>query len=452
MSITSTEISERLDALSVGRFHRRVIITLSCIFFFELADLSTLAYAGPGLREHLGITLDEFALINSAGFLGMFLGATFGGRLADRVGRRPALICAVSTFSVFSALNGAGWNAETLALARFLTGCGLSFMVVTAITYLAEVVPSTHRGRLQAAVTGCGIIGIPVIAFVALATVPHGSWGWRVVFLFGGLGLVFVPWVARLPESPRWLAERGRVAEAEQAVATIEGESGAGATPVTARPPAPPADAQGPPPRTARIAELFAAGTRTRTIMLIAVWCFQTLGYYGFVAWVPTLLAAHGYSIANSLLFTALAAIGAVPGAFLAWPISDRFGRKLPIALITLVIAACGVSYGLSRTALTIVLFGLLVNMLTQTFIALLYAYTPEHYPTALRNTGTGISYGAGRLANICGSFIVAAIFGSFGYVWVFVYIAGCWTLVSLAVALFGARTERRPLERLNRR
>ena len=187
-----------------------------------------------------------------------------------------------------------------------------------------------------------------------------------------------------------------------------------------------------------------------RTAMLAVAWIFQTLGFYGFVSWAPTLLAAHGFSLVHSLTFTALTTLGAVPGALLAWPISDRFGRKAPIVLVALGIAACGLAYGLTFNGVAIVVFGFGVHALIQTFAALLYAYTPEMYPTEHRNSGNGLVYGLGRLSNITGPLIVAAIFGSFGYQPVFVYIAACWAVVAITIGLFGPRTGMRNLEQLS--
>jgi len=124
--------------------------------------------------------------------------------------------------------------------------------------------------------------------------------------------------------------------------------------------------------------------------MLWNAWIFQTLGFYGFMAWVPTLLAAHGFSLVKSLAWSSVVALGAVPGALLAWPISDRFGRRGPIIVTSLVIVAAGLGYGLSFSVLPIEIFGFLVAMFLQTFAALLYAYTPELFPPALRNRDSG--------------------------------------------------------------
>jgi len=434
----ASELAARLDRLPLSRFHRRVLSGVAFAFFFELADLNTFAYAATGLEKYQGMSVATIADITSASFAGMFIGAAAGGRIADRVGRRRALIWSVLWFSLFSLLNAAAWNVATLGAARFLTGIGLSAMTVIAITYLAETMPKSHRGRMQGAALAIGLAGIPVMAFFARAVVPTGPNGWRWVFVFGAAGAVAAVLIARLPESPRWLLEHGDPGAAETTVAAIEAEVtkdiGTGQLPP---PEARPAEVS----RHHDPRDLFRGKLARRTFMLLAVWIFQTLGFYGFTSFVPVLLTAHGFGITKSLTFTALITIGAVPGALCAWPISDRFRRKAPLVAVSVLIAACGLAYGTSFNAVAIVVFGFGVSFFLQMFAALLYAYTPELYPTGLRNTGSGLSYGAGRLANIAGPPIVAAIYGGAGYSWVFVYIAACWVAVAFTVGLFGPAT-----------
>jgi putative MFS transporter len=138
--------------------------------------------------------------------------------------------------------------------------------------------------------------------------------------------------------------------------------------------------------------------------------------------------------------------IGVVPGAWIAAGISDRWERKGLIAIVALVIATCGLIYGLSFRTSFIVIFGFLVAMGQQVFAPLLYAYTPECFPTEARNTGAGVSYGVGRLGNAAGPLLVAYLFSHHGYASVFVYIAVCWAGVAVLITAFGPRTKGRTL------
>ncbi len=445
MATDTATLAARLDRLPVGRFHRQVLLALAVVFFFELADLNTFSYVGATLEKNTGMSTGTFAVITSASFAGMFIGAVFGGRFADALGRQRALVVSVIAFSVCSLANAGAWNDASIGVARFLTGVGLSAMTVAATTYISEVMPSERRGRMQAGVIAIGLVGIPAMTFFSRAVAPLSPNSWRWVFVFGAIGLIVLPLITRLPESPRWLAGHGRAAEADLIVSRLEGQLVAQVGDLPEAVPVVEAA-----PRRVRYRDLFAGRLGKRTMMLIVVWVFQTLGFYGFSTWVPSLLVQHGFSLTKSLSFIALTTLGAVPGALLAWAISDRFGRKIPIVCVAIGIAACGLAYGLTFNAVAIVVFGFCVNALLQTFAALLYAYTPELFPTARRNSGNGLAYGTGRLANIAGSLIVASIFGSFGYQPVFVYIAACWVVVAVTVAVFGPSTGMRHLETLN--
>ncbi|WP_348520632.1 MFS transporter [Alicyclobacillus sacchari] len=196
--------------------------------------------------------------------------------------------------------------------------------------------------------------------------------------------------------------------------------------------------------------ELFNGKYLGRTVVLLVVWILQTLGFYGFMSWVPTLLVAHGFSLVHSLAWSSAMSIGAVPGAFIAYLVSDRLDRKWLVVIFAIAISICGLLYGLTFQTAIIVVFGFLVAMFLQTFAPLLYAYTPELYPTEVRNSGSGLVYGVGRLANVFGPMIVVAIYNNHGYQSVFIYIAAAWILLAIVTAWFGPRTKGRMLEILN--
>jgi putative MFS transporter len=432
----------RLDRLPLSNFHRDIVKLLAYIFFFELGDLNSFAFAAPGVRQAWNLTIATTSFITSASFVGMFIGATTGGWFSDRVGRKRALILTTLWYSGFSLLNAFAWDTPSLFALRLLTGVGLSAMTVIAMTYISEMFPASVRGKYQGRILTIGLCGIPATAYVARFIIPLAPWGWRVVFVWGSLAILFPLVSGRLEESPRWLENRGRTKEAEESLARIEarvrtevGElpPAAAALPVESRP--------------GGIGEIVASGSVGRLLLLIGIWVFQTMGIYGFLSWAPTLLVEHGFSVVESLERSSAISIGAVPGAWIASKISDRWERKHLIAIVALVIASCGLSYGLSFRTVTIVVFGFLVAMSQQVFAALLYAYTPECFPTQVRNTGAGISYGVGRLANaFLGAFIVAYLFQRYGYATVFIYIAICWGTVAFLVTAFGPKTRGRTL------
>lgn len=458
--------AERLDRLAISPFHRRAAVLLSYVFFFELGDLNSFAYAAPALRLHWQLSLQTIATITSASFVGMFVGATTAGTLSDHIGRRRALTLTTLWYSVMSLLNACAWDVPSLFVARLLTGVGLSGMTVVAMTYIGEMFPSRVRGKFQARILMFGLVGIPATAYVARLAVPASDWGWRLIFIWGALAIFFPLFARRLEESPRWLEQQGHHDEADVVLARIERES-VSASPEAAGPArpairveaqalrvehhAPPVKDLGRPgPLEAResvgIKGLIRSGAGPRALLLIAVWFCQTLGFYGFNAWVPTLLAEQGIPIARTLSQSLAISIGVIPGAFVASLIADRWERKYLIALVAVLVGMFGMIYGLSFSTWIIVTFGFLVAMGQQVFAPMLYAYTAECFPTNARNTGAGLSYGIGRLGNAVGPLIVAFLYATYGYRSVFAYIAACWAMVALLIIAFGPRMNARTL------
>lgn len=435
----------RLDRLPIFSFHVKLLAALSLAYFFELGDLNTLAYAGPKLIDLHILTTATFGLVTSASFVGMFFGAVCGGMVADRIGRRRALIAMVLWYCVFSLLTAVAPGEGALLALRFLTGIGLSAMTIVANTYVSEMFPSGSRGKYQGLVMGFGLVGIPLTSLVARAVIPLGTWGWRLVFVWGALGVLFFVFGRDVVESPRWLAQHGRHEAAEQVLTRLEraAEARTGPLPELPRNIAAEADHALP------YLQLFRPPYLRRTAMLLAVWILQTLGFYGFLTWVPTLLVDHGFTIAKALTFTTLTAIGNPLGGFVAYAISDRIDRKWSVTIVAVLATGFGLAYGLTFQPVLIVVFGFLETVALQMFAPLIYAYTPELYPTQARASGMGLNYGIGRAANIAGPIIVAALYASAGYGVVFGYVAACWGLVAVIVGLFGPRTRGMALETL---
>lgn len=444
LQATRSSVAARLDRLPITSVHRRIMWIIGIVFFFELGDLNTFAFASPAVMKQWNLSVTTISHIVSWTFFGMFLGAVTGGWLSDRLGRKKALLITTAWYSGFSLLNAAVQGTMGLSATRLLTGVGLSAMTVIGMTYVSEVFPASKRGDYQGWVMTIGLVGIPMTAYVARFTVPMADWGWRLVFVWGSLGLLILFFSNHLEESPRWYENHGKFAQADAVVDRIEARARAEFGELPPIPLALMPTEQAPVRR--KYLDVLAPAYLPRTLMLITVWIAQTLGFYGFTAWVPTLLVAHGFSLVHSLAWSSAMTIGAVPGALIAALISDRWERKWSITFVALVIAFCGLMYGLTFRVAAIVIFGFLVAMFIQTFAPLLYAYTPECYPTHIRNSGAGLGYGIGRLANVAGPLIVAFLFNHYEYKSVFVYVAAMWLLVAVILSSFGPLTKGRTL------
>jgi putative MFS transporter len=363
MVVARASAAARLDRLPIASVHKRAMWLLGFVFFFELGDIYSFSFAAPALLDAWNLTIATISFITSATFIGMFVGATAGGWFSDRVGRKRALVVSTAWYSGFSLLNAFVWEPAGLFLTRMLTGVGLSAMTVVGITYISELFPASKRGAYQAWVLTIGLTGVPVTAYVARFCIPLADWGWRLVFIWGSLGLLFPFLSKRLEESPRWLESKGLLVEADATLDRIEGEvrRECGELPAPIEVPQPGATNTG-------FRALVSRRNLPRTTVLVVSWIALTLGFYGFTAWFPTLLVARGFSLVRSLEWSSAISIGTIPGAFIAAMISDRWERKWLIAIVSLVVAGCGLAYGLASHPVAIVVLGFLMEMFLRSF------------------------------------------------------------------------------------
>lgn len=429
---------DRINRLPITSYHYKLAWILGFVFFFDHADINTLAFAAPGIVKFWGISVTTVATLVSATFAGMFVGAAVGGWFADRVGRKRALLYTTVWYTGFSLMNALAWSPASLFATRLLTGIGISAMTVVGITYITEIFPARVRGTYQGWVMLIGLCGVPLTAYIARFCIPLAPWGWRLVFIWGAVGIFFPFFSGALEESPRWYENHGRLEEADAVLDRIETRvrRKVGTLPEVVH------VAQEPQQR-GRYADLFAPACLPRTILLVMAWIFMTLGFFGFTSWVPTLLLAQGFSLVHSLAWSSGMSLATIPGALLAALLSDRWERKWLIGIASIVIAACGLLYGSTFRIGSILVFGLLVEMFIHMFSPLMYTYTAESFPSRIRNSGTGLAYGAGRLANVFGPLLVAWLFRHHGYTSVFIYIATSWVMVGILVAAFGLRSRR---------
>ena len=440
--------ANRLDRLPITRFHKVTLIAVSFAYFFEFADINSFATTVPKLMTLWGVTINQIAYVTSLSFVGMFFGSLIASWLADRWGRKKALIITTVWFSVFSFAAVFSWDIVSLGVCRVLTSAGLAAMTVVAVIYVNEIFPAAVRGKYQAYAIVIGICGTPVTNLIASVVVPLSDWSWRLVYLWGALGIVFLFFSKYLKESPRWYESKGQYDKAEAVLSQIEAQVSAEKGPLPT-PAAPVAAVQTTTTKTkTSLKILLQKKYLGPTILLTVLWVTQTIGFFGYSSWAPTLLAQEGFSVQDSIFFVALTTVGAPLGSYLASLVTDRFERKWCLVVFGTTIAICGLFYGLTFNPILIVVFGFLVNLFERGYTALAYAYSPEVFDIAGRSLGTGVSYGLGRLSNAAGPLIIAGLYTGSGYQSVFFFIAGTWLFGAVVLALFGPKTRPAPISR----
>src|SRR2546430_2435913 len=199
----------RLTRLPISRFHKVTLFAVAFAYFFEFADINSFATTAPKLIKLWGVTVDQVAYVTSLSFVGMFIGSVVASTLADRWGRKNALVWTTVWFGVFSFAAVFSWDIVSLGVFRVLTSAGLSAMTVVAVIYVSELYPAASRGKYQAYAIVIGICGTPVTNLIASAVVPINSWSWRLVYLWGALGGLVGLVTRHLKEAPRWCERRG---------------------------------------------------------------------------------------------------------------------------------------------------------------------------------------------------------------------------------------------------
>jgi putative MFS transporter len=457
MSLSAAMISARLDRLPVTRTVWKFVVLLSLGFFFELYDLLYSGYVAPGLVKSGLLTPTTIGLFGMKGvasfiaslFLGLFIGTIGCGFLADRFGRRAIFTYSLLLYTAANLIMAFQTTATGLNFWRFVAGVGIGVELVTIGTYISELVPKQIRGRAFACEQTVGFMSVPVVAFLSYLLVPHrlfGLDGWRWVVIIGAHGAVFVWFIRRaLPESPRWLAQNGRFAEADQLMSKLESiierEYGRSL-------PTPAAPELLTTVHTFR--DMWVAPYNKRATMMSIFNIFQTVGFYGFANWVPTLLIKQGITVTNSLLYSSIIAIAAPVGPIIGLFIGDRFERKTVIVAAASAIVVCGLLFSQMSVALLLITLGVALTLASNIMSYSFHAYQTEIFPTNIRTSAVGFVYSWSRLSAIFTSFLIAGILKKFGTTGVFVFIAAAMLIVMLVIGFMGPRTRDLSLEEIS--
>jgi MFS family permease len=438
--------------MPVGAVHRKVVVAVGLGLFFEIYEIFLSSTMSATLRHDFGVRGTALKLVLASSFIGMFFGAAFFGRLADRIGRRKAFLLGLSWFSVFSLAGAFAPSPALLVLARFLAGVGIGAVYPVADSYLADVLPKEHRGRLASYAYTCSFLAVPFAAFLAWWLTQHsplGIAGWRWLLALGGSGAVIVFVLNRwLPESPRWLASVGRLEEAQRALDTFAAGSNRPAAVTDTRRDA----AHGTVTRPAQsaLAQLRLAPYKRRVVMLTVFHLFQTYGYYGFGTLAALVLVSRGYDVTSSMLFSALSFLGYPIGSLMAIPLMARFERKFLLVGSIVAVAGFGLLFATQSSVTPIIVFGFLTTATSNVFSNVYHVYQAEIFPTAVRATAVGWTYSISRLSSGASPFVLIPILDSYGAGAMFTVVAAALAVVIAAVLMLGPRTSRRSLEEIN--
>jgi putative MFS transporter len=446
------DIVARLERLPTSWWQVKARIIVGVATFFDAFDALAIATVLPVIAPLWKLTPPQIGFMISAGFVGQLLGALLFGFIAERYGRMTAMIWSIALFAVMSLVCAFAWSYESLLVFRVIQGIGLGGEVPVAAVFISELAKAKGRGRFVLLYELVFPIGLTAASLVGLWVVPR--FGWQYMFVIGALP-AFLALVLRwlLPESPRWLAVRGRHAEAEAAMALIETET----QKATGAPLPPPQPVVATSDKPASWTDLFGPLYLRRTLVVWVIWFSAYFVNYGLSIWLTTVYrTVFQLPLDVSLRYGLITQAVGLLGTLICALSIDYVGRRLWFALA---FAAAALALGAlamfpAPTAEQVLICMTVAYFFVSTINIGVYLYTPELYPTRVRAFGVGTATAWLRLASIIGPIVVGAMIGARltpaqipDLPRVFLAFAAVAAIAAAVTALFAVETKGRVLE-----
>jgi putative MFS transporter len=379
------------------RFQTLLLVTLMAGWGVGAMYAGLVSGTLPLIQQELSLNPEEAGRVLSSWLLGMLLGASGLGYLADKLGRKLSLLVSTALMGVFTPLSAVARGWLDLSLYRVLAGAGNAGYMVTASVLLAEYAPVKVRGRQVALLESMWALGWLVALLLSRLIAPY--YGWRAVFALSSAALALLPILSlTVPESLRFLVAKGRLEEAGTLAKRLGLE-------LPERAP------------TARrgVRDLLKPPYLRRTLMLWTHWFMIVFTYWGIFLWLPSILYARGIPLVRSLDYAIAITIAQLPGYLSGAYLIEVIGRKPVLALYMLLAGVASFGMWLSASDFEALVWGVLVSFFNLGAWGITYAYTPELYPTELRGTGSGWANAFGRIGGILGPYLAGLLIQAYG-------------------------------------
>ncbi len=453
-----------LSYLFIGIIGLGFLFTFFDIFDINVSFIQTCIALVQGCTpvsaaNYLGLPL----LLNLSGYV---VGALILSPLADRFGRRDILLVTLLITGIGSLYNAFVGDYANFIIARVITGIGVGADLALVATYISEVAPNNGRAKYTGLIFIMSSLGSFLGIWLGLLLTtpatpfplglpfavagPSFETGWRWMYATGALlALVGIILRFQLPESPRWLITRGRVAEAEQIVASMEQRA------QRRLPELPPVGEELPlqsGERNATYLEILSNPTYLRrTVILLLMWFVSFITVYGIGAGLTTVLAGLNYPPPEAGLIAAVGTFGFIAVAVFSYAFGEALERKywLPIAAVLtivggLIIALSGTGNFAGAAIGSIILF-IGFNL----FVPMCWAWSAENYPTRARTSGFALVDGIGHIGGGVGLLVIAPLIPTLGAVGTFLLLGG-FLVVASVIAQFGTSTRSKRLDEVS--
>ena len=428
------DVEEVLREGGLSSFHKRAILVTGAAWTFVAMEILLVGFVAPIFAANWNLSGAMQGLVNSAALAGSLCGSLVLGRLADRIGRRAIFQYSILWYASFTALTAVSWGPWSVMTFRFLAGLGIGGMLVVDPAMLTEYLPPQRRGRLLVFLDFWWPVGLLLATGLSWIFIGHsigGDSSWRWLFLAASFP-AFLAFVARrsLPESPYFLARRGRDKEAAEVLTEITGK------------PVEPGDFSVPEETESSARELVEPRWRGRAITTALVWIALNISYYGLFLWLPFVLQAEKSFSINVYLLLTLSALSQFPGYGAAIWLVERIGRKPTLAAFLILGGVSAYAFAVADSQGVYVTALFFVGFFNLGAWGAVYPYTSELFPTRLRSTAFGAMEGVGKAAAIAGPYLFGHLKDATGSTtWSLTFIAIVMAAGGLVAAVFGRET-----------
>ena len=394
----------RFSEVSPGQ--RRTLTAAALGWMLDAFDVMLYALVLTHVMRDLGMSKSDAGLLNTLTLVASGIGGVLFGFIADRIGRKTALMLSILTYSACSLGSGLSNSIAMLAAFRFVLGLGMGGEWNTGATLVAETWPTHLRAKAIAIVQSSWAVGFALAALVVWIVLQF--WNWRTVFFVGVLPALVILWIRRkVPESEMWEQQRG--ADARDAAAKVG------------------------------FADIFAGEYARKTIALLLLNFFGMFAWWGLFTWVPAYLTlplvegGRGFSEGDkTLLLVVLNLTGMLPGyASFGW-VADHLGRRKAFVVYTFTAALLVPLYAMATDFWMLLLLGTPVAFFGTGFFSGSGIIGSEIFPTAVRARALGFTYNGARTLSAVAPFVIGLVAQSRGIAGAFWLCAGSFLLASL--------------------
>jgi MFS family permease len=372
----------------------RVLIAAKCGWMLDAMDFMLYAMALGQLRSYFGLTDATAGLLGTITLLVSGIGGLTFGYVADRFGRRRALMSTIAIFSLASLGAATSQSIWQLLVWRALLGLGMGGEWASGAVLVSETWPAAHRNKaisIMQSGWAIGYILAAVIAAIVLGSPALGRDAWRWLFVIGVLPALFTIWIRRNVKEPR------------------------GARPVSVANADLTRSARRPNP----FAVIFGHGLIGRTLLITSLTSAVQFAYWGIFFWLPAFLArpvaqgGAGMGVVGSLGWLIPVQVGAYCGYLTFGFLADRFGRRRTFIAFMIGAAALVPIYGqMARSPMALLVLGPVLGYFGHGYFSLFGSFIAELFPAAVRGTGQGTTYNIGRMAGAVAPFTIGALAG----------------------------------------